>query len=304
VVRAVGQAGIVRIATLAVLVAVLLSGCTSSGTSSPPPPSSTSRSAPRTTPLAPPPAASPPAHIVVVVEENHSFGDIIGNADAPYINQLARSGRSLTQMYAITHPSEPNYLALFSGSTQGVTDDSCPHTFGGSNLAHELLAHGRTFVAYSEGLPAPGSGVCTEGSYARKHAPWTNFSNLPATQVGRPFSDFPSDYAKLPTVSFVIPNLDDDMHDGTIAQADAWLKAHLSSYTAWARSHHSQLIVTWDEDDGSASNHVPTIITGAGVRPGASAAHETLYSLLRLVEQDYGLPLLGGAARAPTIALR
>src|SRR6266481_2356328 len=95
-----------------------------------------------------------PAHTVVVIMENSSYADIAASTADPYINQLARRGALFTQSYAITHPSEPNYLALFSGSTQGVTDDSCPLTFAGANLASELLAAGFSFAGYSESLPA------------------------------------------------------------------------------------------------------------------------------------------------------
>src|SRR5689334_7926225 len=79
-----------------------------------------------------------PDHVVVVVEENHSDQGIIGNPNAPYINSLASSGANMTSFFAETHPSEPNYLAMYSGDTQGVTDDSCPHTFDTANLGGEL----------------------------------------------------------------------------------------------------------------------------------------------------------------------
>src|SRR5262245_25706402 len=71
------------------------------------------------------------AHIVVVILENHAYSQIIDASDAPFLNTLAASGAVMTQSYAITHPSQPNYLALFSGSTQGLTDDSCPHSYTG-----------------------------------------------------------------------------------------------------------------------------------------------------------------------------
>src|SRR5262249_47310949 len=124
-------------------------------------------------PESPAPAASvpQPAHTVVVMLENHGFDEVIGSPDAPFLNLLVRRGALFTHSYAITHPSEPNYLALFSGSTQGVTSDACPVTFRAPNLAAGLLAAGKTFAGYSEGLPAPGSTVCTAGEYARKHVP-------------------------------------------------------------------------------------------------------------------------------------
>lgn len=249
------------------------------------------------------PPHTSPAHVVVVVEENHSYRDIVGNPGAPYVGSLADQGTSLTHYFAVSHPSEPNYLALFSGSAQHLTDDSCPHHYSGANLGSELRAAHRTFTGYSEGLPNAGYTGCAAGRYVRRHAPWVDFSNLPAG-VNQPVTAFPTDYSRLPTLSFVIPNLDHDMHDGTIAQADTWLRQHLDRYVRWAATHDSILVVTWDEDDHSQSNQVPTIVTGAGVRHGTYAGHADLYRLLRTFEWLYGLPLGVAASRTPITALR
>lgn len=238
-----------------------------------------------------------PAHVVVVVEENHSYSGIIGNTTAaPYFNSLASQGASMTSSFAISHPSEPNYMALFGGSTFGLTSDQCPVSEGNAaNLGSELLAAGHTFVGYSEDLPSTGSTTCASGGYARKHAPWVNFSNVPAAD-SVPFSSFPTDYSTLPTLSFVIPNLTDDMHDGTISQADSWLNTNLSSYATWAQTNNSVLIVTWDEDDYSQSNQIPTIITGQHVKPGQYSETINHYTVLATLEQIYGLTPVGSSA--------
>ncbi|MGO9382918.1 MAG: alkaline phosphatase family protein [Mycobacterium sp.] len=247
-----------------------------------------------------------PAHVVIVVEENRSEGNIIGNKSAPFITALATHGANMVQSFAETHPSEPNYLALFSGSTLGVTKDLCPVNGGATpNLASELLAAGYTFVGYAEGLPAVGSTVCSAGKYARKHVPWANFSNVPPTS-SVPFSAFPSvnggSFADLPTVSFVIPNNDDNMHDGSIAQGDAWLSRELSGYANWAVTNNSLLIVTWDEDDGGPRNQIPTVIYGAHVQPGSYSEPISHYNVLSTCEQMYGLPKTGNAVNAAPIA--
>ncbi len=243
-----------------------------------------------------------PAHVVVVMEENHSFSDIIGNtSEAPYFNQLASEGALLTSSYAITHPSEPNYLALFGGSTFGLSSDKCPVSEGSTaNLGSELLAAGDTFKGYSEGLPSTGSTTCTSGAYARKHSPWINFSNVPSSD-SVPFTSFPTNYSSLPTLSFVIPNLDDDMHDGTISQADTWLNDKLSAYATWAQSNNSLLIVTWDEDDYTENNQIPTIIVGQPVKPGQYGENVNHYNLLATLEQIYGLNRVGNSAGAAPI---
>lgn len=250
-------------------------------------------------------ATVPPrfAHVVVVMEENHSFGDIIGSASAPYLNSLATQGASFTDSFAITHPSQPNYVALFSGSTQGLTSDACPHTFTVNNLGNEIRGAGLSFTGYAESMPSDGYTGCTSGEYARKHSPWTNFSDLPTTTNLR-FTHFPTTttgFAALPTLSFVIPNLLDDMHDGTVAAGDTWLRTHLDTYAQWAKTNNSLLVVTWDEDDDSMSNQIPTLFVGAHVTPGNYAEKITHYTVLRTIEDAYGLGHLGSSASVAPI---
>ncbi|MGH8156872.1 MAG: RICIN domain-containing protein [Rhodanobacter sp.] len=243
-------------------------------------------------------------HVVVVVMENASRSSIVGNTtDAPYINSLISSGVNFTQAYAVTHPSQPNYLALFSGSTQGITDDSCPHTFAADNLGHQLITAGYTFAGYSETLPSTGYTGCTYGTsgYARKHSPWVNFSDLsPSTNL--PYTAFPSDFTQLPTLSFVIPNLCDDMHDCSISTGDSWLSSHINNYVTWAKTHNSLLILTWDEDDDTAeANQIITLFAGANINAGAYAEQINHYSVLRTLEDMYGLTALGSASAATPI---
>lgn len=256
------------------------------------------------------PAASPatagvvptPSHVVVVMEENHSYNDIIGSSSAPYINSLASSGALLTESFGVTHPSEPNYMALFGGSTFGLSSDACPTNEGNvANLGSELLAAGQTFKGYSEGLPSTGSTTCSSGKYARKHSPWINFSNVPAADSVA-FSQFPTNYSTLPTLSFVIPNLNDDMHDGTVSAGDTWLKNNLSAYATWAKANNSLLIVTWDEDDYTESNQIPTIVVGAGVTTGHYSEQINHYNLLATLEKMYGLSPVGNSSGAATIS--
>jgi phosphatidylinositol-3-phosphatase len=252
-------------------------------------------------PLSAPHETPAPAHIVLVVLENHSYGDIIGNPAAPFINGLAREGALFTRSLAVTHPSEPNYLALFSGSTHGITDDSCPHTFRSPNLAADLAAARRSFTGYAESLPARGSAVCASGEYARKHVPWADFANVPAAS-SQPLTNFPgSNFAALPTVAWVIPNLCHDMHDCSVPTGDSWLRQHLGGYARWAQTQHSLLIVTWDEDDSSAANHIPTIFVGQPVRAGTYGQRITHYNVLATIEAAYQLRRDGSAAAAAPI---
>ncbi len=120
-----------------------------------------------------------PAHIVIVMEENHSYSQIIKSPLAPYINSLAAEGASFTDSHAITHPSQPNYLALFSGSTQGVNSDACPQSFSVANLASEMIAANLTFTGYAEGLPSVGSEACNSGEYAPQTCSVDRFHQYP-----------------------------------------------------------------------------------------------------------------------------
>ncbi len=256
-----------------------------------------------------------PAHIVIVIEENHSLKQIIGNMkDAPYMNELAGQGAAFTSFFALRHPSQSNYILLFSGGRQGVKGDECLEPkplFPAHSLGGELISKGLSFKGYAEGLPSAGSTVCKSGKYARKHCPWVDFADVkPQKDLSLPFSEFPKDFDKLPTLAIVIPNLDNDMHDGSIAKADTWLKDHLAAYVQWAKSNNSLLVVTWDEDDKHCvnscdtkppSNRIPTILIGPMVKPGTYDKQYTHLHLLRTLEEMYGLPLLGRSQNAIAI---
>ena len=243
-----------------------------------------------------------PAHVVLVIEENRAFEEIMSAKDAPYIDALVRQGALLTQSYAVAHPSEPNYVALFSGDTQGVTDDSCPHSYTAPELATALAERHAGFAIYSEDLPAAGFTGCGSDNklYRRKHNPVPDFTAVPAA-ANQPFSAFPADFSKLPAVSFVVPNMMNDMHDGSVAQADAWLKQNLDAYIQWAKTHDSLLILTWDEDDSAHGNRIMTLILGAGVKPGQYDRHITHYDLLRTLADMYGAKPMGHATEAKPI---
>ncbi len=254
-----------------------------------------------------------PDHVVIVIMENHSYSNIIGSSSAPHINALASDTDAavFTQSYGIQHPSQPNYLAFFSGSNQGVTNDNKPtnYPFTTANLAAQLIGASYTFTTYSEGLPSVGYDGATSsaGHYARKHNPAANWVGTGTNQIpsttNQPFTAFPSssNYANLPKVCYVVPNLSDDMHDGTVAQGDTWFNTNMQSYVTWAKTHNSLLILTWDEDDLSSSNQILTIFVGPMVKGASYSEHITHYSVLRTIEDMYSLPYAGSASSATTI---
>ena len=244
-----------------------------------------------------------PDHIVVVIEENRGYAQIMDKRNsASYIHALAKRGALFTESYGVSHPSQPNYLALFSGSTQGITSNACPHSFNTDNLASTLLDAGFSFASFSESLPAMGDVSCMSGAYQRKHNPVTNWQGTRlAAEVNKRFADFPRDFSKLPTISFVIPDQDNDMHDGSFEAADDWLKTRIAPYADWAMKHNSLLILTWDEDNYQAGNHVVTILVGPMVKAGKSAQRINHYSVLRTLLDFYDLPALGASHDAEAI---
>ena len=262
-------------------------------------------------------------HIIVVMEENHDYDALIGSKNSPYITWLSENGALFTDSHGVTHPSQPNYLALFSGSVQGTVADECLQTvtpYTTPNLGAALIAKGFSFKGYAETMPSAGYLPCYYKTstltgmslYARKHAPWVNWvgtkaNGIPASS-SLPLTDLPTDYNKLPTVSFVIPNMDNDMHnigapgdDAAIQRGDKWLKENLERYAKWAKTHDSLLIITFDEDDSrTAVNQIPTIFYGAHIKTGKYSEHITHYNVLHTLDAIYKLPVFDSQA-APAI---
>ncbi|WP_431245574.1 alkaline phosphatase family protein [Leifsonia xyli] len=312
---------VMRVASLVcgVLLSLALSACTGSAGRGP----SASADALTGTPASPSPSPTPTAsgtiqHVVIIVEENKPAQSIIGNPAAPYLNSLAQSSAQASDYSAITHPSLPNYLALTSGTTAGITSDcnppggSCLST--GPNLAQALDRAGRSWRMYAESMPAP----CTAENtsvYAVKHNPFLYFPSVTADPSYCAGHDVPYDLltadlattTSLPDFAFISPNLCDDMHDCSIAHGDAWLQANIPRILdspAFTRQR-SLLVVTFDEGDAS-DNVVPCLFAGPAARADTVSAQPfTHYSLLRTVEDAWGLPPLTGedAAAAPMTAL-
>jgi acid phosphatase len=243
----------------------------------------------------------------VVIGENTSAGSVFGSASAPYINALANAGAKFTNSFAITHPSQPNYLQLYSGSNQGITDDSYINVkFTTANLGRELINAGRTYTTYSEGLPSVGYDDASSGLYVRKHNPAANWmgtgtNQIPAT-TNQPFTAFPADFNNLPAVSFVVPNLCNDGHDvcaplnNSVLQFDSWVQNNLDAYKQWCINNNSLLIVTYDEDDFSSTNKIATVFYGANVAPASYAQTINHYNVLRTIEDANGLTTHAGSA--------
>jgi acid phosphatase len=241
--------------------------------------------------------------------ENHGYAEIIGSPDAPYINQLAASYGVAASYTAVSHPSLPNYLALTGGDTFGVTTDCTDCFQAAPNLVVDrVAASGRTWRAYMESMPSPGF-VGDAYPYMQKHDPFVYYDDIrtdPAQLANVvPYSQLAADLASAqttPAFGWITPNMVDDMHDGTVAQGDAWLAAQIPALLtspAWTQQR-SLLVITWDEDDNAPGNQVATLVIADGVPAGfVSSVAYTHYSLLRTIEVAWGLaPLTANDAQA------
>ena len=278
----------------------------------------TERPTQRATTLAPAPANSNRpvptfSHVFTIVLENKSASSVLGSPDAPYLNELAGRYGVADAYQGVEHPSQPNYLALFSGSTQGITDDQ-PHDVTAPTIADQLEATGRSWRVYAEDVPggcyrgatATTGGVDGSGTYARKHEPaisFTSISGSPSRCANvRPLSDFD------PTASayaLLVPNLCNDGHDCPLSTADAWLKAYVPRILdspAWQDG--GVLFITFDEADGPErdANLVSTLVIAPDVTPGTrSSVPHSHYSLLRTIQAGFGLGCLAETCQANTM---
>jgi len=249
-------------------------------------------------------------HVFIIMMENHAFNEIIGNAQAPFINSLASQEGLATQSFAVSHPSLPNYLAATGASTFGITTDCTTCFVSAPNIAVDRVEpSGRTWKAYMEDYP----GNCflgDSGEYAQKHDPFLYYDDIRTnpTECARivPFSNLAGDLGATATTAsynWITPNLIDDMHDGTIAQGDTWLQQHVPTIlnSPAFTTQNSLLVITWDEDDGTEGNQVPTIVVQksptAGFRSSTMYSH---YSLLSTIEQAWGLTALTSNDAAAT----
>jgi len=249
-------------------------------------------------------------HIYLVVMENKEYGSIVGSSHAPYLNSLIRRYGLATNFHAVSHPSEPNYLALFAGSTFGIHDDGV-HNLSARNLADQLEAHGRTWRVYAQDLPARCSTVATAlggvdligpgGWYARKHEPAISFTDISRTSRCARITRLSGFSPTAASFELVVPNMTNDMHDGTVAQGDAFLRAFVPRITGSTAFANSLLVITWDEGSTSlgGGGHVATIVVSPRVAAGRrSSVSHTHFSILRTIEDAWGLGCLANSCSA------
>jgi len=251
------------------------------------------------------------AHVYVLVLENHESSSVVGSANAPYLNGLIAKYGFASDYTAVSHPSQPNYIALFSGATQGVADDGT-HNLSGTNVADQLEAKGKTWSVFAQDYPGgcftgttskgSGEGFGAAGSYARKHDPAISFTDI-ASNAARcsrisglaGFDPAASDF------ELIVPNDCNDMHSCSVATGDAFLKAFVPQITGSPAFANSVLFITFDEGttDIGGGGRVATVVvsplTSAGSTSGTAYNH---YSILRTIEDTWSLGCLGQACGA------
>jgi acid phosphatase len=254
------------------------------------------------------------SRVIVVLLENAEYGEVIGSSSSPYVNALARRYGLMTQSFAITHPSLPNYLALTSGSTHGIDSDCTGCSVSSANIVDQLEGAGRSWGAYLEDLPSTSSkpSPCFEGAqsggYAKKHNPFAYYTDIAGSPARcrhvKGFAQLARDLRTggLPEYVWISPNLCDDGHDCGEHSADEFLARSVPALLR-ALGPSGFLVVQWDEgtsDRGccgvAAGGHIATIVAGPQVERGArSAAPIDQYGVLGSIEEAFGLAPLGGA---------
>ena len=265
----------------------------------------------------PPPPTTVPnfSHVYVIIFENKEYSSVVGSSKAPYINSLIAKYGSATNFTAERHPSEPNYIALTSGGTQGITDDGV-YNLGVNNLFDQVAASGRTWHAYMQGYPgkcstASSSGAVTDGvgksgAYVRKHNPAISYTSISGNAAKcAHITNLASFDPAAANFEFITPNMINDMHDGSVADGDNFLKAFLPKITSSSAFANSVVFVTFDEGSSSVNGggHIMTLAITPGMTAGyKSTAAYNHYSMLRTIEDAWGLSHLGNAASAADMA--
>jgi hypothetical protein len=252
------------------------------------------------------------AHVYLLVMENREYDAVVGSSDAPYLNGLIGRYGLATGMHAETHPSEPNYIALVAGGTQGVRDDGV-YNLDAPSLFDQVEAAGRTWHVYAQGYPGDCSGTVSTGAvsdgpgapgdYARKHNPAISFTSISrnTSRCARitGLAGFDPAAADL---ELIVPNQSNDMHSASTRTGDDFLRAFLPSILGSpAFAAGSLVVVTWDEGstDAGGGGHIATVVATPGMAAGARLDGATThYSILRAIEDAWGMPRLGGAADA------
>jgi hypothetical protein len=250
-------------------------------------------------------------HVLLLMEENHSYASVIGSSSMPYLNSLAKQYGLATRYFANTHPSIGNYFELTTG--QIITnDDGYSGTVSADNIVRHLLTAGKSWKSYAESLPNVGYTGGDVYPYVRHHNPFTYFTDVVNSQNQLhnlvPFTEFATDLKtnQLPQYSFIIPNLQDDAHDGSLSQADNWLKTNIAPLIAGSTfQKNGLLIILFDESYSNDTQHGGGQVAALVISPLAKKGYQstTFYqhqSTCRVLMQGLGLTSFPSACQTAT----
>jgi len=217
-------------------------------------------------------------HVFIIMMENTGYQSLIGNPHAPWINSAAATNGLATNYFGVSHPSQPNYIAATSGSTNGVADDN-DTTINVPNIVDQLEANGKTWKAYMQSLSLCNGNLlahaCGNQLYERKHDPFVSYTDVQSNPARMAnivdLSQFSSDLASnnVPDYVWISPDQCNDMHgragpsgdpcnfgnvQGLIATGDAFLSSTVSAImNSHAWTGNSVIFITWDESDFTGS---------------------------------------------------
>ena len=248
----------------------------------------------------------PSSHVFLLVEENHSYSQVIGSSSMPYLNSLANKYGLATKYYANTHPSIGNYFMMTTGQIITNNDGDCG-TVSNDNLVRHLITAGKTWKSYAESLPYAGYIGCDTGAYVKRHNPFSYFTDVVNSSTEKynlvPFTQFKTDLANnhLPQFSFIVPNVNDDGHNGTLSAADYWLKVNIAPLLASSTFQKDGiLIIVFDEsvssDTQGGGGHVAALVIGPKVLAGhKSTVTYQHQNALKTLMQALGVSSFPGA---------
>jgi acid phosphatase len=257
---------------------------------------------------------------MVIMEENQGYAATLGSCGSgspdPYLCSLASTYASATAWYGVEHPSQPNYVDIASGGNQGCTSDFCvpASAYSAPDLGGQLSSAGIPWTAYMESMPSACYTGNQSGEYVLKHNPFVVFqADMPPNACHiQPYPGATGlvaalDSSSAPDFVWITPNLNDDMHDGTIQQADQWLQTDLAGVltSSWFRANGTVLITMDEGTDnsgccgGAAGGQVPMVVISSNAKGrGNFATPGDHYGTLRTIEEAYGLARLGAAANS------
>jgi len=261
-------------------------------------------------------------HIVIITFENGEYAKIINNPYMPTFNMYARDYTLLTQFYAVTHPSLPNYLAMIGGRTFDIATDCQDCFIDAPSLPDLIEASGRTWKTYQEDMQNPcGLGSQDESEYVQKHNPFVYFNpiRLDKARCKRsvvPLHSLQNDInaGTLPNFIFITPNMCHNAHDCKAIIADAWLMELLNQLipALQKESPNYLIVLNWDEGqhDHNSCCGLPQAAGGGRIADVLispfvknhfqDSTQYTHYSLLKTISKSWNLPYLGYAGQDGT----